>query len=273
MAGVFQLMRFSTIRSAIFLSAFLTIFCVGGASGAQAGASALQLALKPDVTVSGPRVRLADVVDISEMADGLGDTVLGNAPRVGQIALLSRREVEHALRRVRLEQGLTIRWSGTQAVRIRAAQQTLAATTVAESLQQALMQALEPRAKVAAVNLASTAQDVALPLGEVSLVVRSLAHERLAPRMPVWADVSVDGVFYRSVSLVFAVQAQALPSDDRVVRGAVVTLQVTQGGVVLETKAVAQQEAMVGQMVKVRLEQGTELLLAKVRSAARVEME
>jgi hypothetical protein len=259
-----------------FAVVFTIAFTILGAGGAQAGTLVSELALKSDVTVSGPRVRLADVLDlpaVSDLSPWLGDTVLGNAPRVGQISLLSRREVEHALRRVRLEQGLAIRWSGAQAVRIRAAQQTLAAGIVAERLRQGLMQALEPRAKVAAVDLASTAQDVALPLGEVSLVMRSLAHERLAPRMPVWADVSVDGVFYRSVSLVFAVQAEALPTDDRVVRGAVVTLQVTQGGVVLETKAVVQQDAMVGQIVKVRLEHGTELLLAKVRSAARVEME
>jgi hypothetical protein len=251
----------------------------------QVQAANVVLELQAQVTISGPRIQLQDVANVlsvtgvdaaPELVQGIKETVLGKAPRVGQIAQLTRRELEHALRGVRIAQSLMLDWHGAQAVKIRAAQQTLAANVAVETMQQALSQALATRAKVQAISLAQVEKavpDIALPLGVVSLAVRPLAHEPLAARMPVWLDVSVDGVFYRSLSLMFAVEAQALPSEDRVVRGAVVALQLVQGAVVLETKAVVQQEAQVGQLVRVRLEPGGELVRARVRSASRVEME
>jgi flagella basal body P-ring formation protein FlgA len=312
------------------------LVCGGIAIGMPTGVD-VRVELQSDVTVSGPRLRLIDVATVHAADPALEavlqQTALGVAPRVGAITRLTRRDLEHLLRSVRLEQGLTFAWSGATAVNIRSAQQTVAAAKAIEIARMGLSKALLARFQQVDLMAASPMTDLVLPLGQVEIRLRPVDVNQITARMPVWLDVYVDGLFYCALSPVFAVRASqpgyvarhdlavgtqasvidfeqrlvdvavnlqgVMPSGQvqdgmavrkqivagqtllrnqladagMVLRGDLVALQLAQGGVVIETRAVVQEDAVLGQLVKVKPEHGNGMVLARVRSSGLVQLE
>ena len=257
-------------------------------------AHTLQLQLQADATVNAAQITLGDLLQAPPLSADVTQKpvvvqsqslppsptlqawpqiVLAKAPLVGQVMYLSRQEIEHGLRRVYLERDLHIVWQGAQGVKIRRAQQNVEMQTLVAAAQQVLAQALSARGQHARAILLAEPAALAVPAGQIGIAARSLQAEHLQPRMPVWLDISVDGVFYRSLSLMFALDGELGAPQDRVLRGASVALQVVQGGVVVETRAVVQQDAMLGTLVKVKPEHAAEPVLARVRSSTMVQLE
>ncbi len=237
----------------------------------------VQLELQNHVTVATPHWQLGQVARVQantpELAQSLPQQVLGRAPQLGNITRLTRADIEHALRRVRQDSGLRIEWQGALALNLRSAQQTVAAEQLLARAQQGLQQALQQRGTPGEVRLLSVAKDVAVPVGQLEMKLRSLETELIKRRMPVCLDLSVDGRFYRALCWVFEVQNPPAMPNDRVLRGAVLTVQVRQGGVVVETRAVVQQDAMVGQMTKIKPLNDNAILAARVHSASLLVIE
>lgn len=241
---------------------------------ALAQAQTLRCELLADATISGSQVMPGDVMQLSGDVGAQGGPEsqawlkmpLAAAPRVGQMAQLTRQEIEHWLRRVRPERGLRIEWQGAQAVKLRRAQQSVAWAGLVEPAQAALQQELARRGQQASLHAIVPETQLALPIGRIETSVRPLRLDTLGARVPVWMDIKVDGVFYRAVEVMFALEGELAAPQDRVQRGASVVLQVVQGGVVLETRAVVQQDAMVGSRVQVKPEHAAQAVMARVVS-------
>ena len=310
------------LRSTLWLMAWFASGWVWWLFGAQVQAQTLRCELLANATVSGAQVLFGDVVQVSVQGmdgavpgqgmngavPGLLQKPLTAAPRVGQVAQLTRQEIEHWLRRVWPQRGVRIEWQGAQAVKLRRAQQTVAWDGLIDVAKAALQQELARRGQqagtqtnaaqlsvaqpnVAQPNVAQTSvaqtsvaqtnvgpvsvvsvvpilpqTELVLPEGKIETEVRSLRADTLGARVPVWIDLKVDGEFYRAVSLMFALDGALPAPQDRVQRGASVVLRVVQGGVVLETPAVVQQDALVGSRVAVKPGQAAQAVMARVVS-------
>jgi hypothetical protein len=274
------------VRPVALLAALLSSLLLAGPLMAE---TRVLLELQPHATVSGDPVRLGEVARIdSGQADFdavLQQSTLTVAPRVGQITHLTRAQIEHALRTLRLSHALQLEWRGAPAVQVHLAQQNVDPERLHQVARQALEQALQARGEQAhdqqqraqaRVRLAQALPEVALPLGQITITPQPLAPERLSADMPVWLELAVDGKFYRRIELRFAIDGEfvAQPiTSDRVQKGAQVTLLTRQGAVQVQTMARVQQEGTLGQWVRVKPLQAAESVLARVRSGTLVEIE
>lgn len=237
----------------------------------------VQLQLQEHATLTGTHWALGQVAqvqaDTPELTHSLQQQVLGRVPQLGNISHLSRAELEHALRRARPEPGLRFEWQGAQAVNLRLAQQTLQGEPLLALAQQGLEQVLQQRGVASGVSVRSVVQDVALPAGQVEVKLRALEGEAINRRMPVCLDLQVDGRFVRPVCWVFEVLHPPAVPNDRVLRGAVIPLRVAQGGVLVETRAVVQQDTLVGQIAKIKPLNDSSILKARVHSPSLLVLE
>lgn len=295
---------------------------------AAACAAPVKIELREEVLLSGARMLLSDVASVdagdAALSQAIGALPLGSAPMAGYVDRRSRVELEVALRGQLFAPGQRIEWQGARSVTIRRESRTLdPALPLAEAVRH-VTALFGPRHAALELTLATPLAPMTLPPGVVQYKARALERQPLRARMPVWVDVLLDGVVYRSVVVTLAVVAReevyvarralgegaTLQSDDvmlatenvaglsdeavkrdaltgsprlraalaqgqvltarqvapsgTVLRGDRVTLEVRHQGLLLEVSAVAQGDAQVGQVVQVKMQQGSEPVSATV---------
>jgi len=297
----------------------------------------IEMELKPEVTVRGRYLTMADVAtvntnhaQIKEMVDALR---LGRSPQIGYVEQFTREALERTLKMQLLNFSWTVDWVGARAVKIRLAAHLYETANLVEVAKAHLLQELGTRFEAVDVQPVLPIADVMLPSGDVTLRSRKIDIRQFSTRVPVWIDIEVNGVMYRSVVVPFSVhisqtvyvakrdlpegilvssddfevrtqevsdminQVVAIPNMQGtrrirrqirrgqiltskhvaqpgvVLRGDFVKLVFAAGGVLLETRAIAQQDAQLGQLVKVKPEKSSEPILGRVISDGVIQAE
>lgn len=323
-----------TVLSLLMLLGLLGLPCAGRAGAAPVQ---LQLALRPDVTVSGAELVLADVAEVAGAEPALVATLralrIGSAPRVGYVERYARADLERLMRTRVLPDGVALRWSGAAAVQVHAAQRMLEAGALAQAAEQGLRQQLGSAFAGATLRVTGAPKEVPVPLGQVSLSTRVLAPGPAQARRAVWVDIAVEGKPVRSVVVPFSVSlvapayvarrelaagTMAGPADfdqsplevaelvdtmlappqlggpvrltralargqvllrsqlaqpGMVYRGDVLSVRVAEGGVVVEARAVAQQDGGMGQLIRIKPDSSNEAISARVIASGIVQAE
>lgn len=179
---------------------------------ALAAAGEVVFELAPVAQVSGPRLRLADLVRV-ESADAalrqrLEALPLGHAPLVGQLETRSRAELDLLLRGQTLALGQQIVWRGASTVKIQRSGQLLDAMQLQAAAQQFVAQRFGAGLDALETRLDGGLPDLGAPLGALQLQVRPGSVTTLRKRMPVWVDVIVQDSVYRSVLVPLLVSAR-----------------------------------------------------------------
>ena len=309
-----------------------------GASAAPAASAlvSVQLALRENVTVSGHGVTLGDLAQVSSEPASAGAALaalaLGQAPHVGYTTELTRLQIEQLVR-ARTPALKRLDWSGANAVKLRAASQSLAAARMIDAGSAFLQGRLGPRFDSVSLEALGINQDIDVPLGAITLTARGADQPTPYRRIPVWIDIAIDGQPCRTMVVHYAVKAvrqvcvarralgagsaissadcdavaqdvagpdpQPLPlaaldaplrlrqalrlgdtlksgqvaSATTVLTGDQVALVLSQPGLVLETRARAEQDGKPGQLIKVTPERADHPVLARIVSANLVQAE
>lgn len=169
------------------------------------------LELKQESVVSSDHVMLADVVvpyPDTELMPQAGQVDLGAAPLPGYSDRLSRAQIE---RRLRARTGITahIRWSGADSVHVVRRSAPFDMASVSKMARTAVAQQLSRSGVRIETSIAEPLPEISLPPGKVSVSVRPLSMHVPRPRMTVWCDIAVDGVFVRAVAVPVSVKAIA----------------------------------------------------------------
>jgi flagella basal body P-ring formation protein FlgA len=169
-------------------------------------AAPLHIDLKEAVTLSQHEYRLGDIALLQgPAADALATTPLGRTPVPGTADAVSRGRVERLLRARGVSD--TFAWSGAQVAHVRMATTAYSTAAVKDLARELLSKALAAPGRSVTLRPLDMPSALALPVGAVELQWRAL-DVRSAPRkqMTVQAEVSVDGVFFQTVSIPFAVE-------------------------------------------------------------------
>ena len=161
----------------------------------------LSIELRPSALIGHTRITLADVARVAAvpLAGDIGVIELGNAPRVGYTERLTREQIEHALRR-RLNLGPgALAWSGAASVAVRVQSQTVRSHELAAAATEAVARRHQSASGKLSAAVATAPADIDVPSGVITIRARPLAPGAVAARIPVWLDLAVDGVAYRSV--------------------------------------------------------------------------
>lgn len=172
----------------------------------------LPIELRASALVTGSRIVLGDVAVIASqpMASSIEQVELGRAPRVGYVERVTRAQVEQAIRRQQGAAPVVFAWSGADSAAVRVRSQTVASYDLAAAAVAAVQKDFAaPGIKLEVAAVIQPA-DLQVPSGAVELRPRRAASAVLAPRMPQWIDLVVDGAVYRSVVVQLAVTARQL---------------------------------------------------------------
>lgn len=195
-----------------YLAVVVLALVCARAQAREDGHPLVRLAALPRASVDADRVTLRDVVTVVQDDDGVADRLLGMdlgpAPRVGQPAHLQQSKLADRVRMDRAAAALQVQWSGPAQVDVERASQQLAAQDFEDVARPALEAWLAKRSESHAVDLVEPLAPVVVPVGRVTLDVRSLPKlTQPSSHATVWVDVSVGGHFQRSVNLEYRVQA------------------------------------------------------------------
>lgn len=167
--------------------------------------------LKDVVDVEHEQLTLADMAQVraaDEWRERLEQFGLGSAPRPG----LSRRFDRETLTRLIRErhgQSVALIWDGAERVTVRRPGVEYPPETFVQPARERLLEHLRVRhpeiSRIEATPIGTA--KLTLPSGPLSLSVRTIRGERLAKRMCVWIDASVNGAPAGSLPLWFAVSA------------------------------------------------------------------
>lgn len=194
-------MTHSAFRIAVLLALAL-------AGEARAGAGAV-VSLRAAADLPGAHYTLGDIADI-DSADAalrrrLAAIAIGAVPRLGYAESVSRAQVEALVRQEIAASGLA--WRGAPEVRIRGRGQKVAAEALFDAAVRALHAALSGQYDAIELRPVNGYAGIGAPAGALQLEARVPAPQRLAGRMSALVDVSVDGEFYTTVPVWFAVRA------------------------------------------------------------------
>jgi flagella basal body P-ring formation protein FlgA len=172
--------------------------------------AAVELDLKPESMVRGPRLLLGDVLagqqgNTSEI-DAIKSIDLGSAPIVGYSAYITRNEIERLIR----SQGFhnTIVWQGAKTARIERLTRQYRSESIVEAAESYLYQIQTASTARLVLTQPTRVSDIQLPYGEVELKPRSKQIAQLMRQQTtVSIDVFVDGTFIRTVVVPFNVKA------------------------------------------------------------------
>lgn len=190
-------------------------------------AFAQQITGRSSAIVKGASYTLGEVVDISgfdaRQTEQLAALSVGTSPRVGYPERVTRAALE---RRVQAAiPGIQVRWAGPDVVALHRAASTVGGEDIVDHAAKYLYQVLAGEHHRVALQPVEALPDVPVNQGQVALRVRSLPYtEALRKRARIWVDVFVDGVFNRSVPVVFAVEVwretwvsgKAIPAGERI---------------------------------------------------------
>lgn len=188
---------------------WLALLCLAG--GTAHAAETVQLALRASVVLDHPQVLLADVAVIKAptpaLQAALEQVQVGSAPRVANVEQLSREALGRIVaRRFFLEQ-VDLQWSGAPTVQLRTASQMISVNVLVDNARAAVLAAFGARHPQLAVTALPGMSEVEVPAGALQVSARALAGAPLQARMPVWLDLAVGGVPYRSVLVPLQVSA------------------------------------------------------------------
>lgn len=252
-------------RLLLLLKRGLPVLLAGLAAGTVWAAEAsMQLQLRKDATITERFVTVGDVVEADagkNLSPVLKALHIGPAPRVGNVDQLTREEVEQVMRRRMPDVKLNVEWSGPRMVKIRAAAHAVDTAALVEAARNQLLNDLRKKFEKAEVSALAMPNELELPIGEISYKPRGIDIKQSHARIPVWVDVYVNGAFYKSVVVPFSASVQ---QPLYVARGDSVKLILAEGGVLIEARAVAQEEGAIGQRVKVKPENGAGAVSARV---------
>lgn len=184
----------------------LSFVCATACSGE------LTVVLREQALVQGARYTLDDLAEVSTngadapAARALGAQMIGPAPLVGQLSMLSRNELDLLLQGRAQAAGHTLIWAGAQRVRIRSAAQELDSAVLLAEARAHLAQAFAADGTLEA-SLITPLPVLAVPTGLLRYQGRLADPSRLRARMAVWVDVMAGDTVYRSVLVPLAVTA------------------------------------------------------------------
>jgi flagella basal body P-ring formation protein FlgA len=175
---------------------------------AQTGAP-LAIELHSGALIDHPRIALADVALIragQTTVQGLEQLELGPAPRVGYVERITRAQLEQAIHR---HAGFgAIEWSGAASVAVRVQAQTVKAEQLAAAAVAAVRHEFGNSQARLEVTVTAPPADLDVPTGPLELRARRVGPANLAPRMPLWIDLVVNGAVYRSAVVQLAIAAR-----------------------------------------------------------------
>ncbi|MFZ6659023.1 flagellar basal body P-ring formation chaperone FlgA [Undibacterium sp. TJN19] len=169
--------------------------------------------LKNDVTVSAAKVRVGDVIEITgddAINKALTATALGNAPLPGYSNRYSRKEIERVVHSSGINQ--VINWRGADAVRVERKAKFYDSdllVTAAETYVRNILNSENNKYQID-IELAERLPELLLSDGNVEIKPRHMTMmDALHSRVTVWLDISVAGVFSRSIRVPLKVKVLA----------------------------------------------------------------
>jgi flagella basal body P-ring formation protein FlgA len=170
--------------------------------------TAVRAVLRPAATVTGADYALRDIADL-EGGDAatrarLAALIVGTAPRRGYTDAVGRMQLAAHVRQ--LSGIMDIVWDGADQIRIRSIGQRIATEMLADAAVKALHAAYAGQYTTIALRPVAVSEGVNAPAGHVQLEAR-VPPQQLAKRMSALVDVRVDGKFYTTVPVWFAVDA------------------------------------------------------------------
>lgn len=194
------------------LAIFFGMVQVAGAVYAAQAEARLEFTLKPEATVEARYFTLVDVAEIRattpEVASALQGLRVGSAPRVGYVEQFARDEIVRTVRQRLLPLQVQIEADGSSAVKLRSIGRPADLQAIADFAHSYLHGLLKGRFNDVEVSLAAPVADFELPAGNVAYKARPIDVEHMALRVPLWVDILVNNVPYRSVVLPFVVQVR-----------------------------------------------------------------
>ena len=163
----------------------------------------VEISLRPEVTAEHAQVTLADVAALStkdtELRERLANIPLGSVPRTGRDVRLDREQVMRWIR-AQLGPAADISWTGARESRIRLGVRELPGADVAAQVVEAVRAAFARAGKRVEIAVSSPPPGIRSAAGRVDIAIRPLPDTAaLARHLVVWADISVDGRFVRTV--------------------------------------------------------------------------
>ncbi|MCH8618761.1 flagellar basal body P-ring formation chaperone FlgA [Undibacterium sp. TS12] len=164
------------------------------------------MSLKTDAVVNAARVKLSDLVDIDAESHQQDEPLIktmaavdmGNAPLPGYSLRFSRKEIERIIRAS--GQVKAIEWRGAEAVKVERLAKVFDSTQLAIAAESYLKQVLGNGQNQVVVETAERLPELLLADGKVDIKARNLSRaEAMHARVTVWLDVTVAGMFSRSV--------------------------------------------------------------------------
>jgi len=173
-----------------------------------APAAALELVLRDQADVRGPGYTLGEIAELRD-ADAptrarLAALTIGQVPREGQTAIVTRDALEPLLRHLAMPQAT---WSGAAQTLVRPAGVLLDAERVTDSAAAALFAAWAGSLEGLEARPLSPPPAVSVPPGSLRLEARLPADAAVARRVLVHVDASVDGRPVATLPVWFAVRA------------------------------------------------------------------
>jgi flagella basal body P-ring formation protein FlgA len=170
--------------------------------------AAVPTCLKDTVDVTGPEIRLGDL--LSSGAEQLGADVAGTrvgmAPRPGNVGRVGRADLERLI--LARSPSAQIRWCGAEQVVVRVAIDRVSGHEISRKVVGELARQLRPSYPNVVVRPDGEIPDVAIRTGAYALSVRPLGAGRPQARMLAWVDIMRRGAVVRSVAVPVAVSAQ-----------------------------------------------------------------
>jgi flagella basal body P-ring formation protein FlgA len=190
------------MRFAVLVSAMLALLV-------SANAAAMQLSLKAEALVKGPRLLLGDLISFEgekREVHAMATLDLGSAPLPGYSDRYTRKELERKIRSRGHHAALN--WNGAEAIRVERAGRAFDVSEVARTAEIYLREHMNGAADRLEIQTQQPhAAELELPDGQLELKPRPLPNVQIARRnLTVWVDLIVDGVFVRSVAIPFTLQ-------------------------------------------------------------------
>lgn len=178
-------------------------------STAVAQVSMIKASLKSDVRITGPIIRLGDIVELEHAADKyreqLVPLIIGRAPRMGYVEIVKLGDIKRKLRQAFPQFQYPVIWSGADKVQVRSTGRNIGFDVIAGQAGEYLRDKLSNEHRKLTLGVSTESDFIKLPHGRLSFVPR-LNTDFVSKKMCVWMDAHVDGVFYRSIPVWFDVE-------------------------------------------------------------------
>lgn len=190
---------------------YIVLILLGGPIAYANESTPIVISLRAEVTVRVAGLTLGDVADIrSEDVDSTLELIrgmeIGRAPRPGQIVRLPRHKIVAQLARTIPHVRSRLRWGGTDVVQVRSQGVSYPIEHISLRVESYLKSELQDCCERVQIKRVDGPRQLMVHEGNVTIRPRLGGDGRLHKRMPVWADVYVDGDFFQALPFWFAVE-------------------------------------------------------------------